>query len=243
MAASNVVETILKLQGSRAFQQQADQSARSIKGIGDASEKSGTKAKVGWKNVAKWAGGTAAVYGAARYLKSAVSSTEDLAKNTMTLQRATGLDAKQASAWAEILKVRGVNTKQFQVGLTKLSKTMEAARGGNEKALSTLNMYGVSADQVAKGDIPETMNRIADSFAFMTNPAEKAAAAQALFGKAGQSLVPIMSGGSKGIADQMAMVEKYGATIGSTDDAKEMIAKQREMQYAFDGLKIQLGTK
>ena len=240
---ANVVETILKLQGSRAFQQAAQGAARAIGSVGTESEKSGEKAKIGWKGVAKWAGGTAAIYGAGRFLKGAVSQTEDLAKSTMTLQRATGMDAKTASSWAEITKVRGIGTKQFQVGLTKLSKTMEAARGGNEKALATLQKYGVNQDQIAKGDISGTIGNLADSFALMKNPAEKAALAQSLFGKSGQSLVPILSGGSKGIQEQLGMAQKYGAVIGDTSGAKDMIAKQREMQIAMDGLKIQLGTK
>src|SRR3954451_5629151 len=125
---SPAVETILRLHGSRAFAKSADQAAKSIGGIGQASDDAGEKTKRGWKGIAKWAGASAAVYGAARYLKSAVSSTEDLAKNTMALERATGMDTKTASAWAELLKVRGIDTAKFRVGVVKLSKTMEAAR-------------------------------------------------------------------------------------------------------------------
>jgi hypothetical protein len=175
---ANVVETILKLQGARAFVKDADSAAHSVAGIGDSAEKSGEKAKRGWKGIAKWAAGTAAVYGASRYLHSAVDSTEELAKNTMALSRATGMDTKTSSAWAELLKVRGIDTGKFQVGMLKLSKTMEAARGGNEKAADTLSKYGVYfQDLVAKGEYPRGHGATADSFATMTNPAEKAALA------------------------------------------------------------------
>jgi hypothetical protein len=91
---ANIVETILKLQGARAFVKDADAAAHSVGSIGDSAKQSGEKAKLGWKGIAKWAGGTAAVYGAARYLHSAVDSTEELAKNTMALSRATGMDTK-----------------------------------------------------------------------------------------------------------------------------------------------------
>src|SRR4051812_11014322 len=105
---ANVVETVLKLRGDREFKQGADQAARSLLGIGRASEESGKKGKRGWKQMAGWAGGASAIYGATRYIKGAVTQTEDLAKNTLSLQRATGLDARQASSWAEITKVRGI---------------------------------------------------------------------------------------------------------------------------------------
>jgi hypothetical protein len=242
-SVSNVVETVVKLQGSREFQQQAKGVARSLGGIGTSSEQAGKKTKMGWKGIASAVGGAAAIYKAGAYVKSAVSSTEDFAKATMTLQRATGMDAKSASSWAEITKVRGINTKQFQVGLVKLSKTMELARGGNAKSLDLLQRYGVTQDQIAKGDIQGTINSVADSFALMKNPAEKAALAANLFGKSGQALVPLLQGGSQGIQDQMDLVEKYGARLGNTEGAKEMAARQREMKYASDGLKIAIGTQ
>jgi hypothetical protein len=239
---ANVVETILKMQGARAFTKSADQAAHSVTGIGDAGEKAGEKSKKGWKGIAKWAAGTAAVYGASRYLHSAVDSTEQLAKNTMMLSRVTGMDTKTASAWAEILKVRGIDTGKFQVGMVKLSKTMEAARGGNVKAMKTLQGLGVSYEAIATGDVDRVIGQTADKFATMTNPAEKAAAATALYGKSGMALLPVLQGGSSAINEQIAMVDKYGATIKDTAGAKEMIAQQREMAFAMDGLKIQLGT-
>jgi hypothetical protein len=239
---ANVVETILKLQGARAFTKSADEAAHSVAGIGDSAEKSGEKSKRGWKGIAKWAAGTAAVYGASRYLHSAVDSTEELAKNTMALSRATGMDTKTSSAWAELLKARGIDTGKFQVGMVKLSKTMEAARGGNDKAAKSLARYGVTSDLVAKGDVQGSINALADSFATMTNPAEKAALASTMFGKSGVALLPMLSGGSTALEEQIGMVDKYGATIKDTEGAKEMIARQREMKIAMDGVKIQLGT-
>jgi hypothetical protein len=236
------VETILRLHGSRAFAKSADQAAKSIGGVGQASDDAGEKSRAGWKDVAKWAGASAAVYAAARYLRSAVSSTEDLAKNTMALERATGMDTKTASAWAELLKVRGIDVGKFQVGIVKLSKTMEAARTGNAKAAATLQQLGVSHDAIQTGDVDRVVMQSADAFAAMTNPAEKAALAATAFGKSGVALLPMLSGGSSALAEQIGMVDRYGATINDTAGAKDMIAQQREMTIAMDGLKVRIGT-
>jgi hypothetical protein len=239
---ANVVETILKLQGARGFSKSADEAAHSITGIGDSAEKSGEKSKRGWKGIAKWAAGTAAVYGASRYLHSAVESTEDLAKNTMALSRATGLDTKTSSAWAQLLKARDIDTGKFQVGMVKLSKTMEAARGGNKKAMASLQGLGVSYEAIQTGDVDRVIGQTADAFSKMTNPAEKTAGAVTLFGKAGMALLPMLNSGSAALNEQLSMVDKYGATIKDTEGAKEMIAQQREMKIAMEGVKIQLGT-
>jgi hypothetical protein len=240
---SNVVEMVLKLKGSREFQSEATKSARSAAGIGKAAETSGKKAKAGWKNVAATAGMGAAVYKATAYLKGAVSATEDLAKNTMAVQRATGLDTVAASQWAEVLKVRGVNTRQFNTSMTKLSKLMEAARTGNTKAIETFRMLGVSQDAIASGDVNAVLMQTADAMQRIQNPAQRMALSQAALGKGAQLLMPLLMGGSQAIQDQMDMAKKYGAVISNTDDAKKMIASQREMAYAFDGLKIQMGEK
>jgi hypothetical protein len=52
----------------------------------------------------------------------------------------------------------------------------------------------------------------------------------------------MLQNGSAALQEQIGMVDKYGATIKDTEGAKEMIARQREMKIAMDGLKISLGT-
>jgi hypothetical protein len=252
--ASNDVIVRLRMLGAAAFESAAKSAAGEVLGIGEAADKtqaktddlgkssSSLKGKLGkLAKLTAVAGGLAAVGKAA---KDAFGTTEDLAKSTMALQRSTGLDAKQASAWAEVTKVRGISTKQLQVGFVKLSKTMEAARGGNEKATASLQALGVNMDQIQKGDITGAISRTADAFALMTNPAQKAATAQALFGKQGQALLPLLSKGSAGLNEQLGLATKYGAVIdGKTvKSTADLIAKQREMKIATDGLKVTLGT-
>jgi|tagenome__1003787_1003787.scaffolds.fasta_scaffold20987826_3 hypothetical protein len=78
MALSNIVETIVKLRGSREFQHEARDTAKSVLGIGDSTEKAGKKATAGWKGVAKWASGTAAIAGVGAFMKTAVGAAVDL---------------------------------------------------------------------------------------------------------------------------------------------------------------------
>ena len=257
MAVTEEIIAALRAEGQAAFQRAMDTSARSVEGVGEAAKKSGqqvkdsgadaTKATPRWKTmgktVAKWAGGAAALYGAKRGIEASMTATQDLGKATLTLQRATGMDVKQASSWASVLKSRGIETGKFQIGMVKLSKTMEAARGGNDKAAKSLAALGVNQDQIAKGDISGALFRVADAFQGMNNPAEKAAAAQNLFGRSGQQLVPLLNSGSKGLNDQLNMAQKYGATLSgkSVGAVKEMIAQQREQKMAMEGVKVTLG--
>lgn len=241
---ADVVDILLRLRGSRAFQSEADKSAKSIGGVGTQAEESGKKAGVGWKGVAKWAAPAAIFAGTAKFFKDAVSATEDLAKSTLAVQRSTGMTAETASAWGTVLKSRNVDAKQFGVGMTKLSKTMVKASTDGKTFASTFGQLGIAQDTVRAGDINSVLMQSADAFAAMTNPAERAAMAQQLFGRQAQTLLPLMSSGSAGLREQLDIAKQYGATL-STDTvagAKDLIARQREMKIAWEGLKITFGT-
>jgi hypothetical protein len=147
--AADVVEIILALRNVSQFVSGAHQAATATGEIGDQSEKAGKKAAAGWKGLAKWAGGAAAMYAATRYVKSAVSATEDLAKATITVSRTTGMDTETSSEWAALMKERGVSTRQFQTSLVKLSRTMETARTGTAKESATVKGLRAQIDAVA----------------------------------------------------------------------------------------------
>ena len=146
---ADIVELILELRNVSQFVSGSKQASSAAAGIGTETEKAGKKAGAGWKGLAKWAGGAAAIYGATRFVKSAVSATEDLAKATITVSRTTGMDTETSSEWAALMKERGVSTKQFQTSLVKLSKTMESSRSGTVKENSTVKALRAQIDAVS----------------------------------------------------------------------------------------------
>lgn len=241
---ADVVDILLRLRGSRQFQSEADKSAKSIGRIGTDAEDAGKKAGIGWKGMAKWAGGAAALAGTARFLKGSVSATTDLAKSTMALERSTGLDAETASAWAAVTKARGIETSKFQMSLTKLSRTMEGAKAGSATATKALDALNVSQGAIAAGDVQRVLMESADAYKAMENPAQKAALAQQLFGRQALALTPLLSGGSEGIREQLALADKYGLAMGenTVEAVKKAAASQREMTMASQGLKVAVGT-
>lgn len=256
--ATNDVIVRLRAIGQAAFTAAMDEAASSVGKVGTNADKAGDqtdamgkaagKAAPRWKTfaggLAKWAGGAAAIYAAKRGLDATINSTMDLAKTTLMLKRATGLDAEEASAWGTVTKARGIETKQFQVSLVKLSRQMEAARTGNEKAADSFAALGISQAAIRTGNVQDALLGIGDAMSKMTNPAEKAALAQSMFGRSGQALVPLLEGGTKGIQEQLDMATKYGAVLGTdaTGSAGDFIKRQREMKIAFEGLKVSAGT-
>jgi hypothetical protein len=182
---ADVVELILQLRNVAQFVSGARQAAGATADVGEQSEKAGKKAANGWKGLAKWAGGAAAIYGATRYVKSAVSATEDLAKATITVSRTTGMDTETSSEWAALMKERGISTKQFQVGLVKLSKTMEASRTGTVKENAAVKGLRAQIDAVSAAGgkkAPAELAKLSRAIASAQGSGEKARKTLGLLG-------------------------------------------------------------
>lgn len=165
---ADIVELILEMRNVAQFVSGARQASTAAGDIGTKTEEAGKKAGAGWKGLAKWAGGAAALYGATRYVKGAVSATEDLAKATITVSRTTGMDTETSSEWAALMKERGVSTKQFQTSLVKLSKTMEASRTGTVKENATIKSLREQIDAVSAAGgkkAPAQLNKLANAIA------------------------------------------------------------------------------
>jgi hypothetical protein len=256
--ATNDIIARLRVVGQAAFQGAMDSAAKSTGHLGTeathadaATQKLGRgmgkqvsplrKAAVG---MAKVAGGAAAIYAAKRGLMSSLHATEDLAKGTLRLQRTTGMDAQQASAWTEITKVRGVQAASFQRGLVALSKQMVSATSGAKPAVKMFGDLGVSMDAIKAGDTQSVMLQMADGFSKMQNPALKAAYAQKLMARQGQELLPLFNQGSAAIQKQLQTAAAYGATLGTggVEHTKAFMVQQRNLQMAMDGLKVSMGT-
>jgi hypothetical protein len=240
---ADVVAFILELRQLRQFVSGTDEASKAIKGTGDAAEQSGKKAGIGWKGIAKWAAGAGALYGAQRYIRGAVDQTESLARATIGLQRQTGLDTETASAWVNVLKERNIQSKQFQMGLVKLGKSVESQNAGNKKSVELWKQLGVSQDTLRHGSTEQILEATADAFSKMQDPMQRSVYAQQLFGRAGLALLPILAKGKKGVEDAIGVQEKYGnvLTDKSGKSAAQLVERQRELDAAMAGAKLQLG--
>lgn len=284
---ADVVEIVLALKNARQVVTDLKQVTTGVKDVGDTTEETGKKAKIGWKGVAQWAGGAAVIYGATKFVKGAVSATEDLARSTIALQRSTNLDTESASEWAALTKERGISASQFQRSLVTLSKQMDKARTGTdaeastiaklrdqidqvsaaggrkapgqiaklskaiataqgqgEKARKTLASLGVTQADLAKGNTEDVLNKVATAMQNMTDHAQRTALAQTLFGRSGQSLVPILSQGAAGVKKLLDEQKAAGNYLSgkSINDTKKLIEQQRELDREYAGVKVQLGT-
>jgi phage-related protein len=205
---ADLVEVFLELRNVAEFVSGAKKASGAMGDVGEQSEKSGKKIGISAKSIAKWAAGAGLAYGAYRFIKSAVSGTQELAKSTLTLQRSTNLDTQAASEWVGVLKQRGISTTQFQVGLAKLSKTMETSRTGTQKQTATIAALRKQIDQVAASGGKKAPAEIAKLSRAIVTAQTAGAKARETLKQLGVSQQDIAKGNTKDVLDKVANAMK-----------------------------------
>src|SRR5262249_35741219 len=105
-----------------------------------------------------------------------------------------------------------------------------------------MTQLGIPLDDLKKGNVADILYRTADAFQTMTNPTQRAALAQTMFGRAGYRLIPILAKGREGVKKMLDAQKEQGnyLTEKGLQSNMKMIAQQRELQEAMDGFKVQL---
>jgi hypothetical protein len=192
---------------------------------------------------AKWGLGFLGV-GGVFALKSAIDNTEELSKTTVGLTRNFGMQTNVASRWAAVAHARDIDSKALGMAFGTLSSRMvEAGRKGGT-ALTPFHQMGLTQEEVAKGahNFEWGLMRVVSALGDMEGGAKRTTAAKAAFGKGFQTLVPLMSEGTKGLKEMLHWSDEYGVTLdGKTNSAiMDMVNAQRESKVATLGLQIAL---
>lgn len=157
----------------------------------------------------------AAAWGALK-LADNVKQTVDLADSLSKLSQKTGVAVSDLSALSYAAKLNDATLEDLGTGLRGLSqKMMDAAKGSQEQA-AAFRALGISVtDSSGKlRPVADVLGDMADRFSMMEDGAGKAAIAQKLLGDAGVKLIPMLNGGTAGLAEMRAEAEKLGAVMG-----------------------------
>lgn len=130
-----------------------------------------------------------------------------------------GVSAEAFSELAFVAAQSGASVEELEVGFKKLQVTIADAANGSKGAIGSLAAIGLTVADLARLSPDEQLARVADGLSRMTNPAARTAAAVDLLGKSGTKLLPMLSGGAKGLADARAEAARLGLTMTQVDAA------------------------
>ena len=221
-------------QSEQAFKPVGGRIAASLgRGVGGAAREVGRTIQTG---LVVATGATVALGGAA--VKAAGEVTQ-LAKDTSAFSRASGLSAKESQAWVVTAKQRGIEVKQLQVGMATFGRQLTATgKAGSQ----SLNQLGLSQKELLAMPMADRMAAVADSFSKMADGPEKAAAAQRLFGRSAQQLLPILNEGGDAMREQLNLANDLVPPLGKAGKtALEFAKHQRTLKMALLGMRTEIG--
>ena len=197
-------------------------------------------AALGFAKLGVAAAAVAVAYEAIGKARDAIESTLTLGEATERLTAATSLDTKQASTGIETAKARNISATQVTRGFATLDKQIRSASEGSKTSKKAFDELGVSQKTLASGNTAKILGDVAQGLKNQKDPADRAALAQQLFGRAAQGLLPVFKEGKKGVDDALASTQKYGDYLSDkgTKSFAGALQAQRGLGQAANGLKI-----
>lgn len=125
----------------------------------------------------------------------------------------------------------GLSQEEMDQALSQLTRRIGEAAGGTKAQAEAFNKLGVSVKD-ANGnviDAGEAIPKIADALKDVQSPAERAAILMDLFGKSGQKLEPLLSGGSAAVNELRNAAQELGLVLSQeqiqkADDTADKLA-------------------
>jgi hypothetical protein len=182
--------------------------------------------------------------GIGRAAKTAIEQLPEFAEKADQIERFSqisgiGADALQRFQYAA--KMADVPAETLEGALKKMSVGMaqlEKHQGPLEKGLRRINP-GLMMQLRNVKDNKTAFLLVADAVQKARTAQERAAIAQAAFGKTGQELIPMLMKGKAGLSEMMKEADKYGSVIDgpALEAGKKLADNLKHLRGTIDGVK------
>lgn len=132
----------------------------------------------------------------------------------------------------------GVGIETIGMAMTKADVAMQKAAGGSKTAQAAFATLGLNAQQLQGMASADRFEAIASAIAGLQTPAERSAAAVALFGRSGAQLLPLFEGGADGIRRAREEAQAFGLALTNTQatNVEEMNDSFTRVYSAIQGV-------
>ncbi|WP_437228757.1 hypothetical protein SH661x_002321 [Planctomicrobium sp. SH661] len=163
--------------------------------------------------------GFAAVSGISAFKDLTLSAMQSV-DETGELADTIGTTTEQLIGLQHAASLGGSSAEGLTKGMQKMLANVGAARQGIGSAKGVLDQFGLSANELAAQDPSQTFIQLAEKISQLPSASDRAAAAIKIFGKSGQEMLPMLSGGAAGIQAMMDEADKLGMTFSNVDSQK-----------------------
>lgn len=148
-----------------------------------------------------------AVGSLARFAKDSLEAADSLGK----LSQRTGASVESLSVLTLAAKTADLSQEDLATGLARLSRSFSELQAGSPKATAAFRRIGLSAAELKGLSLDQVLVRIADAFATFADGPQKAAAAMAIFGRTGDTMLPLLNDLANG---GFAQLERRARELG-----------------------------
>jgi hypothetical protein len=169
-------------------------------------------------------------------LAAATGVFEEAGTAIAEMSARTGMTAEQLSQLGYAAGQSCVSMEDLETGIRKMQKQLGEASIGSAESAEHFRELGLDARKLLSMSPEKQFEAIAQAVSGIQNPAQRAAASMAVFGKNGTALLPMLSGSAAGIQQLMAKADQLGLTM-STDDANAAHELHQAMTTVWATLK------
>jgi len=192
---------------------------KSIEQTTEKGKKAGVDIGSAFGNIVKGAAAVGtAVIGAASGLAagalSMINSTGQAADHIDKLSERTGINREELQRWEYAAKQSDMNIDSLTNGIKKFGSVMEDAKGGNEKAVASIEKLGLSYEELAQLTPEQQFDKVAVALADMEAGSERNVIGNELLGKTYTEMIPMLNSGSEGIAALKQEADDLGLVMG-----------------------------
>lgn len=152
---------------------------------------------------------------AARSLVGMASASMDAIGNQRDLAARLGLTYGELSGLTLAGEQVGVSMEAIGGAVTRAEVAFTKAAAGSATARAAFERMGLSVEELNGMSAAERFQAIAQAISELPTPAERSAAAVALFGRAGAQLLPMFEQGAAGIQAAMQEADAFGLALNS----------------------------
>jgi len=202
-----------------------------------------SRARESVSNIAKI--GTAAVAAGAAIAAGLVYRSMEAIGALDDLAQQLGTTVASVQALQRAGDLAGVSAEAMMNGVRKLNNTIGEAQAGNAAAADSLAKLGLSAQQLAELPVDQRMQAVAVAISGMADQTQRAAAAQDLFGKTGQMLLPMLQDSGATLAEATRQTQAWGVALSDIDAQKVASAGDAisSVSMVFDGFVNRIAVK
>jgi hypothetical protein len=155
----------------------------------------------------------------------------------------TGMSVEAVTGLAFAAEQSGTDMATLEKGIRTMQRTLDDAATKGGAAADALRRLGIDASRLAGMSPEDQFTMMAQALSQIQDPGERAALAMKVFGRAGTSLIPLLSGGAAGIAELRAEAERLGIVMDkdTADSAAALTDAMNAMSRAFRAIVVNVG--